>query len=97
MELSVHYCSVEGEEDDEGTGMTENVSAGGAYFLSPDRGELVEGRKLALRLSGIDQYTVGATFKSLHGEGTILRVERINGKVGVAVEFDDTLELDTAA
>ncbi len=96
MELGVEYHSL-GPEEEEGTGTTENVSAGGVYFVGSNGQQLKEGVRLRLRLSGIDDYTVGSTFESLSGKCTVLRVEPESDQLGVAVQFDEVFKLEAAA
>ncbi len=94
LRLSVQFDSPAPRREAHGVGSTENVSAGGIYFLTSSWDQLEEGMKLQLQLSGLSQYNAGPIFRSLEGEGTVLRLEtpaeegQEYSKAGVAVRFD---------
>ena len=92
LKLNVEFSALE-EPVFQGTGITANVSAGGAYFHTPDWGALKIGRKLDLRLSGFGAYDTGTLFRSLKGKATVLRLDipkptdPTYPRASVAIEF----------
>jgi len=83
-----------------GSGTTENVSAGGAYFRTSQWEELSPGQGLDFQLSGLTGYNVGPIFRSLRGKGTVLRLDAPEprgtplGRGGVAIRFDERPRVD---
>ncbi len=83
------------EPEAEGSGFTDNVSAGGMYFLTPDWHRLHAGQKLELRISGMSGYNHGPLFRTLGGTATVLRLDAPEvekspfAKAGVAMSFDE--------
>lgn len=94
LKLNVEFVVREDDSEASGQGVTENVSAGGMYFVTPDWQTLDVGDEVALRLSGLSGYNEGALFRSLHGEARILRLDTPGAEPesepgGVAVEFEE--------
>jgi len=94
LKLNVEFAVRDDQSEAGGQGVTENVSAGGMYFVTPDWQALQVGDDVALRLSGLSSYNEGALFRSLHGQGMILRLDppeekREREEAGVAVEFEE--------
>jgi hypothetical protein len=104
LKLNVEFSAAVGEmganERPGGTGTTDNVSAGGLYFHTPDWKGLQPGVDLQVHLSGLSGYDAGPLFRSLRGRATILRVDlpkEQNGgfsKAGVAARFDERPRVD---
>jgi len=94
LRLNVEFSPPE-QERPSGRGVTDNVSAGGVYFLTPDWQDLRPGQSLMLRLSGMTTYNEGPLFRSLGGRATILRInapESLDSpyaRGGVAMRFDE--------
>ena len=82
-------------DDSRGMGITDNVSAGGLYFLTPNWRGLREQQSLHMQLSGMSSYDHGLLFRTLGGRATILRLDlpddesHSHAKAGVAVRFDE--------
>lgn len=100
LKLNVEFFSPSREEL-EGTGTTENVSAGGIYFRTTQWHELEVGQDIAVSLSGFSAYNLGPLFRTLRGEAEILRLEPPGeeaepsyGQAGVAVQFGETPRMD---
>jgi hypothetical protein len=100
LRLNVQFASPgEAEQEEEqsahGAGFTDNVSAGGMYFLTPDWRQLHTGQKLDLRISGLSGYNNGPLFRTLGGTATVLRLDLPDvedspfAKAGVAMSFDE--------
>ncbi len=94
LKLNVEFSSAGGEAT--GFGITDNVSAGGVYFLTPDWQGLKTGQSLALRLSGGSSYDDWPVFRTLGcNKATIVRLdvppdkELLHAKAGVAMRFDE--------
>jgi hypothetical protein len=93
LTLNVRF-SADGQEAN-GAGITDNVSAGGLYFLTPSWRGLRERQSLSMRLSGMSSYDQGMLFRTLGGRATILRLDlpedegHSHAKAGVAVRFDE--------
>ena len=101
MQLHVNFSIPEADKKAEGEGTTRDVSAGGAYFYTPNWQVLEEGTRVKLRLTGFSQYNAGPLFRTLEGEGTVVRLEpdarAHDGDYstgGVAIEFDERPEVD---
>lgn len=100
LRLNVEFASGEPQAKAEGSGTTENVSAGGVYFLTSYWPNLKPGLKLSLYLSGFSGYNAGAVFRRVAAEGTVLRLdppveeEGAYRKAGVAVRFEKRPEVD---
>jgi len=98
LKLNVEFSSAGGEAA--GFGVTDNVSAGGVYFLTPDWQGLKTGQSLALRLSGMSSYDDWPVFRTLGCKATILRLDvppdrRLpHAKAGVAMRFDERPKVD---
>ena len=96
----MEYASREPRCEANGRGTTENVSAGGLCFLTNSWQELRIGLKLQLSLKGFSQYNSGPIFRSLHGDGTVMRLdlprkeEGAYEKAAVAVRFDERPRVD---
>jgi hypothetical protein len=102
LNLSVEFESKDPASDAGGTGTTQNVSAGGIYFLTPNWRSLEPGTKLQIQLSGLAQLNAGPIFRSLKGEATVLRLEvpeeekeESYAKAGVAARFDERPSIET--
>ena len=101
LRLHVNFSVPQAERKAEGEGTTRDVSAGGAYFFTPNWQVLEEGAKVKLRLTGFSQYNAGPLFRTLEGEGTVVRLEPASevehkdySTGGVAIEFDERPEVD---
>jgi len=92
LRLNVEFSSPQGVG---GSGITDNVSAGGMYFLTGDWQGLSTGQGLVLRLSGMSSYNEGPLFRTLGGKATVLRLDLPEteglpfAKAGVAMRFDE--------
>jgi len=95
LKLNVEFFAEQDEQEPHGAGTTENVSAGGIYFRTPEWGDLKIGQNLGLQLSGLSSINHGPLFRILHGRATILRVDLPPeeappyGTAGVAARFDE--------
>ncbi len=94
LKLNVEFAVRDDDCESSGHGVTENVSAGGIYFVTPDWRALHVGEDVALRLSGLSGYNEGALFRTLRGEAKIVRLEppeqrRAGRPAGVAVRFEE--------
>jgi len=95
LKLNVEFFGREGEREPHGAGTTENVSAGGVYFMTTDWQNLRVGQNVGLHLSGLSSYNHGPLFRILHGRATILRVDTPEAAAppyraaGVAARFDE--------
>jgi hypothetical protein len=98
LRLNVEFSSAEGQAG--GFGITDNVSAGGVYFLTPDWQGLKTGQNLFLRLSGMNNSTDWPVFRTLGCKATVLRLdapsdeEVPHAKAGVAMRFDNRPRVD---
>lgn len=101
LKLNVEFIA-EAPDDQRfnGSGTTDNVSAGGLYFHTADWTDLRPGQDLQLHLSGLSGYDSGPLFRSLRGKATVLRVDDLKnedsgfGKMGVALRFDERPRVD---
>ena len=79
----------------EGSGVTKNVSAGGAFLQTGDWGKIKCGQRLAIQMTGISHSDPASGYKRLSCVGTVLRIhppERghsMDMPAGVAVRFDE--------
>ena len=100
LELSVAFSPAGREGQVAGSGLTENVSAGGLYFRTRDWRLLAKGETVALTVSGLSQYDHGPLFRRLKGQATVLRLdaaEPLSGQraePGVAVSFSEPLHIE---
>ena len=101
MQLHVDFKAPDADRKAQGEGTTRDVSAGGAYFFTPNWQVLEEGAKVEIRLTGFSQYNAGPLFRTLEGEGTVVRLEPSSevdneeySTGGVAIEFDERPEMD---
>jgi hypothetical protein len=98
LRLNVEFSSPAGEAG--GFGITDNISAGGVYFLTPDWQGLKMGQSLALRLSGTSNYDDWPVFRTLGCKATVLRLDvppeqrAPHAKAGVAMRFDERPRVD---
>ena len=100
LRLNVEFRSVEPKERTQGTGTTQNVSAGGIYFHTPHWRQLEPGDVLRVKLSGFGQYDVGPIFRSLESKAKVLRLDppaeaEEEEKGGVALKFQESPQFDT--
>lgn len=102
LRLKVDFSSGGREELMEGTGLTENVSAGGLYFRTGDWHRLEKGDPVVLTVSGMSGYNHGPLFRTVGGKATVLRLDEPEAsevpyaRAGVAVRFDERLRVEFA-
>ena len=102
LKLKVDFSPAGQEERVEGSGLTDNVSAGGMHFRTRDWHLLEKGQPLMLKVSGMSSYNHGPLFRTLAGRATILRLDApespdvLYARAGVAVRFDERLRVEFA-
>lgn len=95
IRFDITFRSIETDPPAEGSGVTRNVSAGGAFLATSDWGKIKCGQKLALQMTGLSRSDPASGYKRLSAVGTVLRIhppERWHSKdmpAGVAVRFDE--------
>ena len=100
LRLRIEFESMGGPQAFEGSGATENVSAGGVYFRTAHWSSLAPGQQMRFRLSGLGGYESVPAFKTLGGTAVVVRVEEPSkqkayvGSAGVAVQFDRRPDFD---
>ena len=98
LQLGVAISSADEAPRPLGMGVTENVSAGGALFLTGDWRQLSAGQAIFLRLSGMSRYNDGPIFRTLGGKARVLRIAPPGtgqrDKAGVAVQFDERPQVE---
>jgi hypothetical protein len=98
LQLGVSFSETDEASQPLGMGITANVSAGGAFFLTGDWRELSAGQGVFLRLSGMSRYNDGPLFRTLGGKAHVLRVAPPGAarrdKGGVAVQFDERPQVE---
>jgi hypothetical protein len=97
LKLQVAFAPAGQEGQATGSGMTENVSAGGLYFRTGDWQSLAEGDTLDLTVSGLSRYERGPMFRTLKGQATVLRLDAAAPPTdpGVAVCFSEPLQMES--
>ena len=96
LALKVAFSPAGQEEQISGSGLTDNVSAGGLYFRTSHWQLLAKGDTLALTVSGLSRYDKGPLFRTLRGQATVLRLDpdASHASPGVAVRFSEPLQMD---
>ena len=95
LKLNVAFAPAGQDESVEGSGVTENVSAGGLYFRTSDWQALEKGGTLVLRVSGLHHYDHGPLTRLVTGRATVVRLDAAEpvggaqGGQGVAVRFNE--------
>ena len=92
LKLNVQFSLPAEGAEAAGDGTSQNISADGVYFLTPDWQRLAVGKTLALRLSGFAPINQGPLFRTVGGKATILRLdvpkpEDSAARAGVAARF----------
>lgn len=102
LRLKVDFSPAGQEEHAQGSGVTDNVCAGGMYFRTRDWHLLQPGQPLELRVSGMSCYNHGPLFRTLGGTATVIRLDApasedfLYARAGVAVRFDERPHVDFA-
>ena len=101
LTLNISFSPAGQRERFTGSGMTENVSAGGLYFRTSDWRQVREGETLDLTVTGLSHYDHGPLFRTLRGQATVLRLdtpespEDLRARPGIAVRFGEPLQMES--
>lgn len=99
LKLHIDFSAVDNGEKGRGSGVSDNISAGGVYFFTRDWDALSRGQELTLDMTGLSSYNAKAAFRHVTGKGAVLRLDFPEEQkepfwVGVAAEFSERPRFD---